>query len=120
EVTGLLDIARAVGIPALFALVFLGLGLKYIPKFLDAWLVSRRELGEQSTRVIEVSARAEIALRQAGEAIARSAETSERMAAAFENILASVTQLARELGEHDRRAGEMNVGIHQILENTRL
>ncbi|MDR0906713.1 MAG: hypothetical protein LBN00_11190 [Oscillospiraceae bacterium] len=120
ELTGLMKIAQSVGIPALFAVVLLGLGMKYIPKFLDAWLLSRHELGEQATRVIEVAARGEIALRQSSEVIERSAAAAERMIAAFDNIGVSMSALAGSLNEHDRRAEEMNVGIHQILENSRL
>jgi hypothetical protein len=120
ELTGLMKIAQSVGIPALFAVVLLGLGSKYIPKFLDAWLLSRRELNEQAARVIEVAARGELALRQSSEVIERSAAASERMIAAFDNIGVSMSALAGLLNEHDRRAEEMNVGIHQILENSRL
>ena len=120
EVTGLLQIAQSVGIPALFAVVLLGLGLKYIPKFLDAWLLSRRELSEQAMRVVEVAARSEVALRQSSEVVERSTEAGERMVAAFDNIGTSMNALATLINAHDRRAEEMNVGIHQILENSRL
>lgn len=119
EVTHLIDIARSVGIPALFALVFLTLGIKYIPKFLDAWLISRRELSEQAMRVVEVAARSELALRQAAEVIERSADACERMVIAFDHILVTITEVSRALGEHDSRAEEMNVSLHQILENSR-
>jgi len=120
EVTGLLQIAQSVGIPALFAVVVLALGIKYIPKFLDAWLLSRRELAEQATRVIEVAARGELALRQSSEVIARSSQTAERMISAFDSIGGSMNALANQISAQDRRAEEMNVSLHQILENSRI
>ncbi|MDR0916361.1 MAG: hypothetical protein LBN02_04140 [Oscillospiraceae bacterium] len=79
EVNGLVEVAKAVGIPALFALVILGLGLKYIPKFLDAWLETRRQMLEQASRSIEAAARCEAALIRASDVIAKSTEVSERV-----------------------------------------
>ena len=119
DLSGLMSIAQSVGIPALFALVLLWLGMRYIPKFLDAWLLSRRELTEHATRVIEVAARSELALHQSSEVIERSAEAAERMISAFDNINASMTALATTLSVHDKRAEQMNIGIHQILEYSR-
>ena len=83
-----LDIARAVGIPALFAVVFLGLGVKYIPKFLDAWLESRRDLAEQAARSIDAVARCESALNRASEVIAKNCAVNERVIAALEKFAA--------------------------------
>jgi|GEM_PF-2725631 len=120
DLNGLLNIAQSVGIPALFALVLLWLGMRYIPKFLDAWLLSKRELAEQATRTVEVAARSEVALRQSSEALERNAEASERMVGSLDNINVSMTALANTFSAHDKRAEQMNVGIHQILEYSRL
>ncbi|MDR3309905.1 MAG: hypothetical protein LBS90_00975 [Oscillospiraceae bacterium] len=81
------ELARAIGIPALFAAVLLWLGMRYIPKFLDAWLESRREMFEQAARSIEAAARCETALTRASEAISKITEVSERVVAAL-NALA--------------------------------
>ena len=120
DVTSLLQIAQSVGIPALFAVVLLGLGIRYIPKFLDAWLLTRREISEQAMRVVEVAARSEVALRQSSEVVERSAVAGEQIVVAIDNLGVSIDALAKQIVAHDRRAEEMNVSIHKILENLRI
>jgi hypothetical protein len=126
----LLAIAQRVGIPALFALVLLGLGARYLPRFLDAWLAAtaerqrgdderRKTAAAQTDRIIEVAAQTELALRQSAEVIARNNEVVGAVTGTFGALTGAVEKLAQGLREHDLRAQDMNVGIHQILENAR-
>ncbi|MDR3278108.1 MAG: hypothetical protein LBT12_04985 [Oscillospiraceae bacterium] len=130
DVNILIELAQKVGIPALFALVLLGLGVRYIPKILDAWLTAktdqqragderRRAAEEQADKIIEVAARTELALQQSSGVIAHNTEVNERVAATFGVMLNAIDELAKSIHEHDKRAEEMNIGIHQILENAR-
>jgi hypothetical protein len=130
DVNVLIELAQKVGIPALFALVLLGLGVRYIPKILDTWLTSkteqqragderRRVSEEQADKIIEVAARTELALQQSSGVIARNTEVSENVAAAFSVMFGALDGLTAGIRAHDKRAEEMNIGIHQILENAR-
>ncbi|MDR0861987.1 MAG: hypothetical protein LBN30_04335 [Oscillospiraceae bacterium] len=123
EIDILIEIARNIGIPALFACVLLGLGLRYAPKFLDAVLTDGAERRKLETvreeRIVEVAAREELALRQNSEVIARNSEVVGHVAQLMAAVTEAVAQYAAQLREHDRRAEEIGLGVAQILENAR-
>ncbi|MDR0812869.1 MAG: hypothetical protein LBO63_02545 [Oscillospiraceae bacterium] len=68
----------AIGLPVFLAAAVTALGVRYIPKFLDLWIESRRDMAEAATKSVEVAAKCESALRNTELVMQNCVEVSQR------------------------------------------
>ncbi|MDR1820891.1 MAG: hypothetical protein LBQ91_00490 [Oscillospiraceae bacterium] len=79
DIQGFAEVISAIGLPVFIAAAVTALGAKYIPKFLDLWIESRRDMAEAATKSVEVAARCEVALRDTEETMQNCVRVTERV-----------------------------------------
>jgi hypothetical protein len=127
------EISGLIGNLGLPAAILIGVGFiiwRIAPKLVDAYKAVKAEemklnterqsaYTEQTSNIVAVAARTEVAINSACDAIRQSADVSRRVADALEAQRQAMELLISDSQEHDNRAENMNIAIHQILENLR-
>ena len=129
-VTSLVNIGSAFGVPVLVLAAVFYLFMKFFPKWLEAYSHSKKSEQEafakrqehydiQTNRIIEVATLATTALENNTKAWTKNNEMFKETISSIIAMKESINLLNESFKEQAHTFGDMNIKVHQILENIR-